>query len=284
MVLGIFLFVYIVAFCRHIIMLCTIAYTSVSGDKGECMYEKTLSIDIDNASMLQHIDNNIATVVARLGGAVAKSSTASRQYMAIAVPDCYCKQMNDLMSDLVLDVLTISYKHYYLSQQLSVGDSLVARTLVNCMSIFDSTEDKRSITNVMSEDNLAIDGYYYFRMRSLRDRWRDVVQLINSNSEVVSDSDTMLQFISYMIEGVSRTGSLSVSVGEGNYLLFDKRDNILPNTNIPISGTSVYELAMVDVLLHNPKQLSIYTDNSIEAKQFVQLACQLYPSKVYKNS
>lgn len=262
----------------------TIAYTSVSGDKGEQMYEKTLSIDIDNASMLQHIDNNIATVVAKLGGIVAKSYTASRQYMAIAVPDAYCKQMNDLVCELVLDVLTISYKHYYLSQQLQVGDSLVARTLINCMSIFDSAEDKCSISNVLSGENLAIDGYYYFRMRSLRDRWHDVVQLINSNSEVVTDSSTMLQFISYMTEGVSRTGSLSVSVGEANYLLFDKHDNILPNTNIPISGASVYELAMVDVLLHNPKQLSIYIDDSIEAKQFVQLASQLYPSKVYKNS
>lgn len=248
------------------------------------MYEKTLSIDIDNAVMLQHIEAYISNIVPRLGGVVAHTASASRQYMAVAVPDTYAKQMNDLLVELVLDILTISYKHGFLTSNLAVADTLVGHTLINCMSIFDSSEDKKTLTNILDSDSMAIDGYYYFRMRTLRERWSDVAQLINSNSDITSDKSTILQFISYMIEGIKHTNSLSVSVGEGNYLLFDKGDNILPNTNIPLHQASPYELAVVDVLLHNPRHITIYVDDSSQASQFVQLVSQLYPSKVYKNS
>lgn len=248
------------------------------------MYEKTLSIDTGNAVLLQHIDNNIASIVSSLGGVVAHSSSASRHYMAVAMPDCYSKQMDDVIAQLVADILTISYKHQFLSDKLPVSSGFMVRTLIGCMSIFDSQVDKQQLPKSFVGSVLAIDGYYHFNMPMLRSRWAEVVELVASNADILSDSDTILQFIGYMVEGVARSSVLSVSIGKGGYLLFDKKDNILPNTNIPLSDATVCELAMLDILLHNPKQLHIYIDSGVDSSDMVSLCKQLYPCKLYQNS
>lgn len=251
------------------------------------MREQTLSIDIENSYLLDYIENGINKALPLIDGVSARTNSSSRSYLAIAVQDVFARQINNLVRMLLLDVLAIGYKNIYLLSNMSIAKkNFVSNTLINSMSIFDCTADKQYIVEQLEGSNdINIDGYYNFRMKALKYKWDEIIQLVNDNGAILTDIDVLSEFLLYMIEGLPRViNNLSVVLDDKSYYMFDSKNNILSNCYLPIQSCTVEESVMLDIIMNKPKKLTIFCDKYDCSQPFVDMCNYLFDVNFVKNS
>jgi hypothetical protein len=67
-------------------------------------------------------------------------------------------------------------------------------------------------------DNLALDGFYNFRLSELKKRWNDIAELAVSNSVYLNDDETLNELLRFLMSAISpKIMRLDVIKGERQY-------------------------------------------------------------------
>ncbi len=250
------------------------------------MYEVTLSVEKANSHFLDYIYNSLSPCIEEIGGISACDDSPGRQYISFACADSYRSQMKKLIADLSAEVLSVGYKNIYLRQQLNVrGKGFLVNTLVNTMCAFDNNYDKEFVSRVINADEpLYFDGYYNFRLGKLKEKWREIAELTNSNNIILSDENLIKEFLSYLIEAIPcGVKQLSVVMGEGGFRLFDTGDKVITPTRSLSRGATAEEEAMLNAICLKPKKVLLYSDGNASA-EFTDLMESLFEVKHIVNS
>lgn len=184
------------------------------------MYEVSISVDAKDRRYLDYIDAQLSRVLCEAGGVCARHEDGDRSYLALACEQTQKKCVTDALRDSIFHVISLGYKNdYFRDKMLISGESLLARTLLNTMCIFDTSADKRVAREQLGDlCDISLDGIYHFRLYALRKKWDEIIELTNANKFFLSNDVIMRDFLFFLVDAVpSQYPELTVKMSGDGY-------------------------------------------------------------------
>ncbi|MEG1706879.1 MAG: hypothetical protein RR291_05235, partial [Clostridia bacterium] len=207
------------------------------------MFESLISVDKENAYFLDYLETKLSPAIIKTNGIQLRMDNKKRCYLSVACAELYKKQIEEILTSLLLRVFSIGYKNIYFKNRLRPDkNDLAINTLINTMCIFDSNMDNALIKrNLDSLNSVYLDGFYNFRMKKVKEKWDEVVSLTSNNEVVLRDDDILKEFLSYLINVMPYGNSLSLLVMKDGYELFDDENKLIPKCETVTSDCTLEE-------------------------------------------
>lgn len=172
-----------------------------------------------------------------------------RAGLTVSVDEEFEKIAKEDLFDKICDVITIGYKYNFFDNHIKLNGMKKEHQQLLLASIIsaDFDDDKRYVKNKLNfvDKNVAIDGFYEFRLKNLRNKWREIANYI---PEYFAESE-LKSFIVYLIS--EKSGKKIMIDGDKVYdrrLNRLKRAELLPDGDLKVikevllSGASEIEI------------------------------------------
>ncbi len=225
------------------------------------MYEATVSIVKENAHLLNYVKDQLEPAINEVDGLVSELNEDTRNYFSLACADTYRFQIRRKLNDAVSQALTLGYKNIFVRKLLGVRKSnFFQDVLVNTICIFDNDYDRQAVSRILDVDRtLCLDGYYNFRLSSVKKKWQEVTKLVSDNFYVLSDSELIVEFLQYLLESTPcKVKKLSVSIDGNSFVLYGSSDKVLEPVASLAKNFDVEEEVMLNVLYLKPQKVKVY--------------------------
>lgn len=220
-----------------------------------------MSVPRSDEHLLEHIKIQTSPALAEIDGIATDVEDKHRCYFSAACSDTFRFQLKRLFVESVAEAVALGYKNIHMRNCLKVSrGNFFQNVLINTMCVFDKAYDKQIISKILDADKpMFIDGYCNFKITPLKRKWTEIAKLVSENNFILHDKQLIEDFLQYLLESVSsKTSSLSVSLENDAFLLYDSKNNVLPNVNSLARNSTVEEEAALNILLLKPKHLTVY--------------------------
>lgn len=232
------------------------------------MYEITISAPDSQRLLLANVVNSAQPALCEMDGISAEVREGTRLFFSAAVSDTFRFQLKRLLCDSLCDSIVLGYKNAYIRDCLKVGEgTFLQNVLIGVMCLFDKNYDRQFVCRVLDlEQPVYIDGYCNFRLNGIKQKWREVAQLVTDNRQVLYDGGLIAEFLQYVTDTVcSRARSMCITFQKGDFLLFDGGGALLPSEKTLSPRCDAEVEAAVNLLMYKPKKLSVYSDEEVSA-------------------
>lgn len=248
------------------------------------MYEQTVNIEKSNAHLLDYVKVQMEPTLNQIDGISTELDDEYRSYYTLACSDTYRFQISRAVASAVCDALSLGYKNVFVRRLLNVGyDNFYQNVLVNTICKFDSEYDRQFVSRIMTDSpTVCLDGYYNFKMSQVKRKWKDISKLVSDNSFLLNDKELIIELLQYLLESLtSKEQTLSLSLQNGDFTLYDKANKVLPKLKSIVRSVSVEEDAMLNIICIKPTKLTVYYHDK-PCKEFCEMCDALFnPQFVY---
>ena len=245
------------------------------------MYEATVSVVKENGHLLEYVKEQLTPCIGEIDGITSEVDERDRNYFSLACADTYRFQVQRKLNDAVSQALTLGYKNIFIRKLLKIDKSnFYQNVLVNTICIFDNEYDKQAVSRVVDVDKtLCLDGYYNFRLGSIKKKWQEITNLVSDNFYVMSDNTLIVEFLQYLLEStLSKCKQLSVSVDGDKFVLYGNGDKVIEPTLSMAKISSCEEEIMLNILWLKPRSVKIYHSRSL-GKDFRDMLDALFETE-----
>lgn len=242
------------------------------------MFETTLSIDKDKKSYLDYIYNRIKPHIRLTNAVVAKSQNNGRLFLSVACEDEFGEALGSQVVESLCEVYAMGFKYDYLKKKLKIRkENLLIKTLLNTMTVFDSNNDKKIIRRELEGlPIIAIDGFFDFRLREVKDKWDEIINLTNENSIVFSDDEISGEFLMFLLDALPQSQEGVKICGDGNKIeLFDKRGKKIKMI-MPVGKSKTAEETVLFNLICLAPQKVLIADESNFSREFMAIVKKFF--------
>jgi len=245
------------------------------------MYEATISVTKNNLHLLGYVKRHIEPCIKEVDGITSDLAEKNRDYFSFACSDTYRFQIQRNLSSAVSEALSLGYKNVFMRDLLGIDYSDFYRNvLVNTICVFDNEYDKQQVSKLIEIDKpVCLDGYYNFRLSSLKRKWEEVSRLVCENGYILSDKELITEFLQYLLESVpSKVKQLSVNFEKDNYFLYNSANKVMRKLDSLAQKCTAEEEAMLNVICLKPQSVKIYSDGNL-SEPFCTLMDELFQTE-----
>ena len=242
------------------------------------MYEATVSVEKVNGHLLDYVKEQLVPWMEEIDGITSEMDERSRSYFSLACSDTYRFQVQRKLNDAVSQALTLGYKNVFVRKLLKIDKSnFYQNVLVNTLCIFDNEYDRQIVSRVVDVDKtLCLDGYYNFRLGTIKKKWQEIIRLVSDNFYVLSDNTLIVEFLQYLLEStLSRCKQLSVSIDGDTFVLYGNGNKVIEPVISMAKIASCEEEVMLNILWLKPKTVRIYHSRSL-GRDFCNMLSALF--------
>ena len=173
------------------------------------MFEISFNVGLKNRDYLDFLYNGLKSEIKKSNAVVAHQFFDDRVFLSLACEDDYKVELKDKIDELLSQIFVFGFKHDYLKSRLYIyKENLLTKTLLSTMTIFDSDNDKKMIKKEFFDQQVgALDGFFNFRLKNVKEKWDEIINLANENSIVLSDESVCGEFLAFLIEALPKTNS-----------------------------------------------------------------------------
>lgn len=224
------------------------------------MWEFSLNIKTENFEIAKYFHNALNSYVQTLEGMVTSHEDNGYISILIAVPNNKSEQIKTMLLCTITEVICTKFKSEYLNSELLLPEldnaSLYAfkRALLN----FDRETDKFIIKkNLILDDNLYLESFYRFRLKSLLDKWHELVTLSNENKEYLISKESFIDLLKFLVDNLDICEEeISIVKEKGGYRIYAEDSNI-------ILENLISEDSMVSSVIDlSPQKINLYFNES----------------------
>ena len=174
------------------------------------MFEISFNEDLKNRGYLDFLYSNLKDEIKKCNAVVAHQVCDDRVFLSFACEDCFAADFKCKTVDLLAEIFVFGYKYDYLKNNLYIyKENLLIKTVINAMTIFDSQNDKKLIKKELFNQQVgALDGFFNFRLKKIKEKWNEIIDLVNENSIVLSDNDVAYEFLAFLIQSLPNAENL----------------------------------------------------------------------------
>ncbi len=217
---------------------------------------------------LIYLQNSLVDIVEQINAKFNLINASNRCEYKISIPDGYYDIFLLELKDKIADVIAVNYKYSYFKRNLKITglSSLDKEILLTALISADIDEDKKYVFKKLRMfDNFAIDGIFNFRMKPLKEKWKEIVGYIPSGFT----GNQLKDFINYLLK--DKTGKRVYVDGNSVY---DKRFNKLSRVSLLTSDSGQLNL-LKEILLSGAGEVELLNPiNSLD---------DCYLKEFYKN-
>lgn len=229
------------------------------------MYETTISAPFGDKHILNYIKRLTANAVNEMDAISSETDSSARSYFAVACSDTFRFQMKRVLTNSVSSAISMGYKNIFVRNCLKVSKgTFFQNVLINTMCVFDREFDRQAVERVVDVDKpICLDGYYNFKLSSLKKKWSEIAGLVSENGYILRDPQLIIEFLQYLMDSVTcKISEITVSFEENGFWLYDSKNNVLPVVDSLARDPSTEEEVAINIILLKPKSVKVYSGRS----------------------
>ena len=169
------------------------------------MWEFSLNLKTENFELAKFFHNALFPYAKSLNGFVTSNEDNGYISILIAVPESKTEEIKSVLLRCVTEAICTKFKSDFLNKFLVLPEldtvSLFAfkRALLN----FDRETDKFIIKkNLVLNENLYLESFYNFRLKSLVDKWEELVSLSNENKDYLVSKESFIDLLKFLVDNL----------------------------------------------------------------------------------
>lgn len=166
------------------------------------MFELTISNQRNKKDYMRFVYNKLKPHVDNSKGIIIFEETDGRLSISLAVPNKERDFYKAFVLELVSEIIVMDYKYEYIKANLNaqISNDELWISFLKALTVFDKQTDKDLIKkNLAFTSELLIDSSYNFRMWEVRDRWREIVSLVEENLSGLLARDSFVDLMKFLI-------------------------------------------------------------------------------------
>ena len=183
-----------------------------------------------------------------LDGVVASKDSLARIEISAACENSHRSEAMDIIKKTLTEMYLTVCKYEYLENLLKIPllSEHSYKILIHTLVAFDREAESEIIeSNLLINDYLALDGFFYFRLSELKKRWDEIAQLASNNSLYLNHEETLNELLKFLMSAVTpKIQKLSVFAAQDYF---------------NVSGH--YKSSHFEFKILDPEQLMIYLIN-----------------------
>ncbi len=243
------------------------------------MKECIFSITQEDGAFLRYLEGKLRRSLHCGAGAIAYTERDGRAYLNVAYDDAREKEIERVLLEGLCEIFAVGYKKQYLTEALQLRpQTLLQKTLLNAMSIFDVSRDKRMLLKQLrkhkNSEDFSLDGFYHFRLQALKQNWDEIVDATQNNQEIIYDRTASLEFLNYLLEAVpSLCKEITAKIKEGLPKLKDERGRRYAPL-VLWENDDAEEITMYNLMCISPRTVRLKREEF--SHEFYSLANELF--------
>lgn len=230
------------------------------------MWEFCLSINAENIDVARFIYQTLKTQSVEFETVLTCYEQFDLFNILVACPIEEKGRLMGIIERCIVKVICNFYKDKFLSDhlRLPVHEKLSQTAFKKALINFDKETDFYIISkNLIFEKNLNLDSFYIFKLKALRDKWKELVILANDNSDYLVGDDAFFDLLKFLID--------NLEIGEDEVNVFE-RDNgyclqIQPHD---FSSEKLSKEGLISSIIELcPKKINFYCDSDDSTANFL---------------
>lgn len=243
------------------------------------MYEFTITSNEAN-NITDYLYKQIYNQISTVGGIVIKQQVAGRFSISLAAEDKYKQYVKGVLTDTIADAIIYMHKYDFLKNNIYLNinnDGLKA--FVQALVVFDRQTDKDLITKHLSlENELYIDSFYKFKLYELKDRWREIANIVNDSIPIMLKNKSVSEITRYFVNSTEEGPEVHLYIEDGKI----KLRRLDQNLSLEYRVDSDYENSLVcEIISLSPNKIIIHGTAEFIEKLERTLSSVFY-GKIYR--
>lgn len=180
------------------------------------MWELSVSVDSKNVEIAKFIYQHLKKQTTEFGCVVTCYEQFEKIFVLIACPKQEQARVSVLIERCLIKVICSFYKEKFLNENLvlPVHENLSLTAFKKALMAFDKETDFYIISkNLTLNQNFYLDSFYNFKLKTLRDKWQELITLANENSDYLISNEAFFDLLKFLIDNLE-IGQDEVSVFE----------------------------------------------------------------------
>ena len=169
------------------------------------MWEFSISVDSKNFEVARFVYQSLKVQTSEFDTVLTCYEEYEKIYILLACPEQEQARVSSLVERCVIKVICNFYKEKFLSENLRLPshETMTVMAFKKALINFDKETDFYLISkNLDLQKNLYLDSFYFFKLRSLREKWSELVTLANENSDYLVSSDALFDLLKFLIDNL----------------------------------------------------------------------------------
>lgn len=230
------------------------------------MWELSVSVSSKTVDVAKFIYQTLKSHAAQLEGVVTCYEQFDSFYIVFGCPNSQKQRACDMIENCVIRAICNFYKDRYLSENLHlpIRENLSLMAFKKALINFDKETDIYLISkNLELKTDLHLDSFYYFKLKSLRDKWNEIISLANENGDYLISNEAFFDLLKFLIDNLEICeDEISVFEDENGYYLKPENQD-MPHEVLSKEGlvASLIELC--------PKKINLFCRSDDAAAGFL---------------
>lgn len=162
---------------------------------------------------------------------ITKHTQVPYFFVSLACEDYDVSRTKLFLSEIVCDCICTIYKKDFLMQKLAlpVKDGVYVKALNKALVGFDRETDAYIVAKALKlEKMLDLDGFYYFALKSLRDKWQELACIANDNGYFLLTPENFVDLLRFLVDNLEiASGTVNVYVDDNGFRILDELDKAI---------------------------------------------------------
>ena len=186
-----------------------------------------------NKSNLLYVQNSLSELLTQINGSATCKQFGSRSVLSVVCDEEFSNLLRCEIADKTAEIVAINYKYEFFKKNVKLcGLSATEyEILVASLIAADLEDDKRyAYEKMKTEEDIAVDGLYNFRMQPLKSKWQDVVSYVPTGFV----NSQLKDFISYLLENKKKRVYIDCGKVYDSHFRLLKRSSLLGGNKVNV--------------------------------------------------
>ncbi len=243
------------------------------------MWEFSLNLKSENFDIANKIFLSLNKFVKDIDGVVTSHEENGYICILLAVKKQYIEKMQSMISNCIIETICNNFKmkfldrYLYLPEHDKIGMNAFKKALLN----FDRETDKFIVKkNLNLSNDIFLESFYYFKLKSLQEKWSELVSLSNENREYLLSSDSFVDLLKFLVDNIDiYEDEISIVKEDGGYRIYSEDKAI---SNETLITEDVIVSSVIDL---SPQKINLYFN---EPSKAITLLEKIFDERVTINS
>ncbi len=169
------------------------------------MWELSISIGVKNLDVAKYIYQTLKSKSEEFEAVVTCYEQFDNFFILFACPEAFQVRATLEIERCIVKVICNFYKEKFLAEnlRLPLHENMSMMAFKKALINFDKETDFYLISkNLELDKNLHLDSFYHFKLKSLRDKWTELITLANENGDYLVSNDAFFDLLKFLIDNL----------------------------------------------------------------------------------
>lgn len=226
------------------------------------------SLCFDNEIDSENFIDKIRPFIKETKGVVVSIFLQDTHKVLVAVPIEKKEQAMSLLKENLAEMILTNFKKEYIMSKLNfeVDHSVNMRVFLQTLICFDSDVDKQIIMESLNFDkSIYLNSFINFRLKFLKNKWDELVTLVNDNIMYLLSEDSFVELIKFLISNLDyRCYAVNIFSKQNCYLLCDMEGKVI--NDFLLDKNIVYDdnKLLTSLIALNPEKIIIHCNSFLK--------------------